>query len=295
MNYKRQADWPKVTPRDTIADMTAVSIGKDGYIYTLDRGGRSWKDRNAPTTLSSPVIKQWSAEGEQLAAFGSGLFVMPHGLCVDPDGAFWVADVGRHQVLKLDTTGTVLLVLGQERRPGSSADCFSLPTGVVVADNGCIFVTDGYGNARVMKFSADGTFIHQWGKRGSANGEFKLPHSVALDPVGNVVVADRENARVQMFDCAGRHLATWDNRELGKPFSVAASMTHLFIADCGFPNDRRAGLVIINRTSNEIVRFGEFGTAAGEMLGPHDIDWAADGSIYIADAAARLHKFRREE
>lgn len=291
MKYNRSADWPALAMGRDILEMSGVAIGSDGTVFTLDRGGRAWKDRDAPGYLEKPVISRWHPDGEFLGAFGADLFVMPHGIHIDSDEHVWVTDVGRHQVLKMNSNGEVLLILGRERFSGSTNDTFALPTGVVTASDGCIFVSDGYGNARIAKFSAEGMFLQQWGSRGIENGEFKLPHAIAMDPKGDLFVADRENSRIQMFDCSGNHLETWQGKEIGKPFSVAASATHLFAADCGFPKERRAGLVVVDRKTAEVSRFGEYGSTRGGMLGPHDITLAPDGSVYIADAGARLHKF----
>jgi sugar lactone lactonase YvrE len=142
------------------------------------------------------------------------MFVLPHGIRVDPAGNVWVTDVaGRngkgHQVVKFSPGGTVLMTLGKAGVAGDGPDEFNAPSAVLVAPNGNIFVADGHGgntNARIVKFSPDGKFIKAWGKKGSAPGEFDTPHTLAMDSRGRLFVGDRQNNRIQIFDQDGNFI-----------------------------------------------------------------------------------------
>jgi len=201
-----------------------------------------------------------------------------HGLHVDPSDSIWITDLGRHLVMKFDTHGRLLMTLGTDGEPGDDESHFNQPTAVVVGPSGSIYVADGYGNSRIVKFSEDGEFLLSWGRRGAAAGELNTPHGLALDADENVYVAERLNHRVQIFDSAGRHLALWPN--LTRADSVLVD---------------RHGVVFVGtgHAENAIHRFDRDGHALG-MLGsgtnafgyPHGIHIDREGNLYVADPVA---------
>ncbi len=178
---------------------------------------------------SDPPILEFDASGRFLKSFGAGMFVEPHGLAIDRDGNVWVTDAqgkdGKgQQVFKFSPDGKVLMTLGKAGVAGAGPDTFNGPCDVVVAPNGDIFVADGHGgdtNARVVKFSKDGKFIKEWGKKGSGPGEFDTLHSIAMDSKGRVFVADRGNSRIQIFDQDGKFIDQW--KQFGRPSGIFIS------------------------------------------------------------------------
>jgi sugar lactone lactonase YvrE len=134
-----------------------------------------------------------------------------HHLRIDRAGALWVTDIGRHVVRKLAPNGEVLLTLGTPDAPGEDETHLNKPTDMVVMPDGSIYVTDGYGNHRVVQFDAAGKFVRTWGKLGDGPGEFNQPHAIVADRAGRLYVADRNNARIQVFDGTGKFLAEWRN------------------------------------------------------------------------------------
>jgi DNA-binding beta-propeller fold protein YncE len=172
---------------------------------------------------SEPPILEFDASGKLLKSFGAGMFVQPHGLTIDRDGNLWTTDSqakdGKgQQVFKMSPDGKVLMTLGKAGVAGAGPDAFNGPSGVAIAANGDIFVADGHGgdtNARVVKFSKDGKFIKEWGKKGTGPGEFDTPHSIAMDSKGRVFVADRGNSRIQIFDQDGKFIDQW--KQFGRP------------------------------------------------------------------------------
>jgi len=178
----------------------------------------------APT--KAPIIR-YEASGKILATWGQGMFIFPHGATVDRDGNLWVTDArgenGKgHQVFKFSPQGKVLMTLGKAGVSGSGPDLFDQPTDVLVAPGGEIFVTDSHRNGknnRVVKFSKDGKFIKEWGKKGSGPGEISEPHTIAMDSRGRLFVGDRENNRIQIFDQEGRYLTEW--RQFGRPSGIS--------------------------------------------------------------------------
>src|SRR3984893_12352274 len=199
---------------------------------------------------SEPPILEFDPSGKLLTSFGGGMFAFPHGFTVDGQGNVWASDANAsetvlglsakdsdgltrgHQVFKLSTAGKVMMTLGKKGVAGNGPDTFDQPSGIAVAPNGDIFVTDGHGkNDRVVKFSQDGRFIKTWGHHGAGPGEFEQPHDISIGgSQGRVFVADRSNSRVQIFDQDGNFIAAW--RQFGRPSAVyVAKDDTLYVSD----------------------------------------------------------------
>ncbi len=229
--YHPVAGWPTLPQGRTMGQVIGVYPAKDGvHIWSFERcGGKTCAGSNlAPIML-------FDAAGKLVRSFGAGMFVFPHGLWVDRDGDLWVTDAATQdgkgdQVFKLSPTGKVLMTLGKSGVEGETPDTFNKPTFALTAPNGDIFVADGHGNSRVVKFSKDGKFIKAWGKKGEAPGEFRTPHALALDTQGRLFVADSENNRLQIFDQDGKFLAEW--HQFGRPSGVFIDKNDtIYVAD----------------------------------------------------------------
>jgi sugar lactone lactonase YvrE len=222
--YRTTRDWGQLPPGVKWAAVTAVEPAADGTIYVIHR---CFANSCAGRT-EAPILK-YDANGKLLKSWGEGLFIFPHGATVDGDGNLWVTDArgenGKgQQVFKFSPDGKVLMTLGKPGVSGSGPDVFDQPTDVVVAPNGDVFVTDSHRNGknnRVVKFTKDGKFIKEWGKKGSGPGEISEPHTIAMDSRGRLFVGDRENNRIQIFDQEGRYIAEW--RQFGRPSGIAIS------------------------------------------------------------------------
>ena len=199
---------------------SAVEVDRDGRsIWVAERCGAN----TCEGSKLDPILK-FDESGKLVRTFGAGMFVFPHGIHVDRDGNVWVTDAdgskdGRigHQVIKFSPEGKVLLTLGMAGMAGGGQGHLSEPNDVVTAPNGDIFVGDGHSGqganakpgtpARIVKYDKTGRFIKEWGKLGSAPGEFRTPHGLAFDSRGRLFVADRGNVRIQIFDQDGKFLA----------------------------------------------------------------------------------------
>jgi len=177
--------------------VSAVATDSAGDVYVFHRGKEA-----------DPVIV-FNAQGRYLRGWGRGVFVEPHGLRIDKDDNVWITDVGTHQVLKFSRQGELLLALGKKGIPGTDAETFNRPTDIAIAPAGEFYVSDGYGNSRVVKFSKEGKYLFAWGKAGTSPGEFHTPHSVVVDAKGTVYVSDRENNRIHIFSPEGKYLRQW--------------------------------------------------------------------------------------
>jgi sugar lactone lactonase YvrE len=214
--------WATHSDGRTWGSTAGIDIGPKGEIWAIDRCGM-----NTCEGSDLPTVHQIDpASGKVLRSIGAGLFVFPHGLHVDREGNIWVTDGqaskdGRkgHQVLKLGPDGQVLMRLGRAGQKGGGPDMFDEPCDVITAPNGDIFVSDGHFGqqatatpataSRIVKFSRDGRFIKTFGRWGAAPGELKTPHAMVIDSRGRLIVADRGNMRVQIYDLDGNLLDSW--------------------------------------------------------------------------------------
>jgi NHL repeat len=228
--YRLVAGWSQ-TPRPW-GPNSALTVDSRNNLWVVDR---------CPDDACQPVF-QLSPEGRTLKNFGAGLFIEPHGAAVDYDGNIWVADAQARpgkgfQVTKLSPEGRVLLKLGKpgEGRGLKGLDTFDAPTGVAIASNGDIFVSEGHGginddNSRIMKFAKDGRFIKAFGTRGTGDGQLRSPHAIAIDSQDRVFVGDRMNSRVVIFDREGTFVAAW--KQFGRPSGIYVDKNDmLYVAD----------------------------------------------------------------
>jgi DNA-binding beta-propeller fold protein YncE len=177
--------------------VSAVAINSLGEVFVFHRGPKA-----------DPIVV-FDPKGKFLRSWGKGMFGNPHGMRVDKDDNLWVTDNGDHQVMKFTRDGKLLLTVGTKKKPGTDAKTFNRPTDIAFAANGDVYISDGYGNSRVVKLSSDGRYLLDWGKKGTQPGEFNTPHSIAVDSKGLVYVSDRENNRIQIFDPNGKFLKQW--------------------------------------------------------------------------------------
>jgi DNA-binding beta-propeller fold protein YncE len=156
-DYRPVAGWPKVPDDVKLGPVSGVATDSDDRVYVLHRGAK-------------PVLV-FDRDGKFLRSWGDDQLKTPHGLRIDKNGYIWITDIGNHQVIKFDAKGKPLLTLGRKGEAGTSDDKFDRPTDVAVAPSGDFYVSDGYGNSRVLKFSAEGKLLGQWGKKGTGEGE----------------------------------------------------------------------------------------------------------------------------
>ena len=243
--YRMVDDWVTLPGGRVIGAVGDATVDPDGeHIWAVlrcDAGPEHFGSECLDSDLDS-VIK-FRPDGTVAESFGSGMFIWPHGIDVDPDGNVWVTDaVGEqrtpagtrgHIVVKFSPTGEVLMTLGTDGEAGGGRDHFNAPADVVVADDGSIFVADGHAdrtNNRVVKFAADGTYLKEWGRTGYAPGEFRTLHAIALDNEGRLFVADRSNNRIQIFDQEGEFLAQWT--QFGRPSGISFDAHgRIYVAD----------------------------------------------------------------
>ena len=252
--YRLVENWPTLPASMNgghWGELIRADIDPEGNIWVFHRCYNTEPAGYATCVgRTEPPILEFDPAGKLLTSFGSGMFAFPHGFTVDRRGYIWASDanasetvlgisakdangvVRGHQVFKLSPTGKVLMTIGKEGVKGNGPDTFDQPSGIAIAPNDDIFVTDGHGtNDRVVKFSKDGKFIKSWGHHGSGPGEFDQPHDISIGGSRNLVyVADRSNSRVQIFDQDGNFIAAW--KQFGRPSAVYISKDDmLYVSD----------------------------------------------------------------
>ena len=197
--YRVVEDWAKLPEGWEFKDVASVAVDSKDRVYAFNRGDH-------------PMIV-FDRDGNFLRSWGEGTFPRAHGLHIDADDILYCTDDGGHFVRKCTTEGKVLLEIGVpgQAAPYMSGKPFHRCTHTALSPKGEIYVSDGYGNARVHKFSPDGKLLLSWGEPGTDPGQFNIAHNIATDPEGWVYVADRENHRVQVFDGNGRYETQWVN------------------------------------------------------------------------------------
>jgi len=293
--YEALYRWAKLPAGWSWTEVAAVATDSQDRVYVFNRG-------------EHPVIV-FDAEGNFLRAWGESLFVRPHGIFIGPDDAVYCTDDLDHTVRKFTSDGKLLLTLGESGKPSdtgaTSIDFRTIrhagpplhyPTNLALGPQGEMYVSDGYGNARVHKFSADGRLVCSWGEPGSGSGAFHVPHGIDVDAEGTVYVADRENSRIQLFSPDGTYITQWT--DVARPcqlFIDAASK--VYVAELGFRAGMWPGTTApsLDATGGRLSIFDRNGTlharwgggrdpcAAGDFFAPHDICVDSHGDIYVAE------------
>jgi len=235
--------------------------------------------------------------GKFLRSWGEGLFPRAHGITFGPDDTVFCTDDGDHTVRKCTLDGRVLLTLGTSGQPAPfmSGNPFNRCTHVAIDPrNGNFYVSDGYGNARVHKYSPDGKLLFSWGESGTEPGQFNIAHNICTDKEGWVYVADRENHRVQVFDANGRFETQWVNMARPCGLFLDQEAERVYIGELGAaigPNREALDLgprVSIYDTSGKVLarlgRNGE-GEVPGRFIAPHGICIDSRGDIYVGEVS----------
>jgi peptidylamidoglycolate lyase len=299
VRYALVREWPGLPEGFNLGAPAGLGLDSSGHLFVLHRGFRQWSLLMPETLISDPTILELdSRTGQVINRWGAGLFIMPHGLTIDRNNNVWVTDVGLHQVFKFSHEGKLLMQLGTAGVAGKDSLHFNRPTDIAVAADGTFYICDGYGNSRVMKFSADGHFLFEWGEKGKKPGQFNIPHSIDLDNKGLAYVADRENDRIQVFDAQGKFLRQWKSTAHARLFALAfdSSRNQLFASEditrfIFFP--KGSDLFLFNQDAS-FLPFKLNKPDEELVCRYHDLAVDRKGNIYAADILGnRILKFAK--
>jgi DNA-binding beta-propeller fold protein YncE len=285
--YEVLTDWVKLPERWTLGDVTDVSVDSKDRVYLLTRGDQG----------EDPLIIL-DRDGNFLSSWGKGIFNRPHGLTIGPDESRYIADDGDHTVKKFTQDGKLVFTLGT---PGIPAPFhgglpFNRPTKIALdPKTSDLYISDGYGNSRVHKYSPDGRHLFSWGEPGTDPGQFNIVHSVCTDPDGHVYVVDRENHRIQVFDSNGKFLTQWHNLHrpagfhLNKGICYIGELPTSLRANKNFPN-LGARISICNLKGERLARLGDIlpGDEPHQFWAPHGIAEDSKGDLYVAEVSVNF-------
>ena len=282
--YEITNNWARVPPGMAWREVGSVAVDDEDQVYVFNRGPH-------------PVMV-FDRDGNFLRSWGEGVFKNAHGAQFAPDGTLFLTDDFDHTVRQCTTDGKILMTLGVPDRPSDfmSGEPFNRCTHTAHAPNGDFYVSDGYRNARIHKFTADGKHILSWGGPGTEPGQFNVPHNITCDADGWVYVADRESHRIQVFDGNGKYETQWNN--LHRPSGIympSGKCPICYIGECGpvmavnreWPN-LGPRVSIVDNEGKLLARFGIYegaGNEAGAFISPHGIAVDSHGDIYIGEVS----------
>jgi len=244
-----------------------VAADRNGLVYLLQRGDKA-----------DPVVVLDGA-GKVVRSWGKGMYTTPHAIRVDPQGNVWTTDAASSMVYKFSPEGKTLLQIEVGGQP-TPCGSFCSTTDIAFAPNGNLFIADGYRNARILEYSADGKKLREWGSAGTGPGQFRLPHSIQVDAAGIVYVADRENGRIQRFDREGKFLGEWTN--YGKTFGLTLAGDAIWLSTIPRgPNSAPGWLIKVNRANGNLLGYVD---AAGN----HGMDVMASGDLLQAPGPEQI-------
>lgn len=274
--YHLVANWPNLPKGYNFGESSGVDVDKQDNVWIANRG--AWPIMEFDK--SGKFIQSWNEDTVRLTPspnHGTG----SHGIRVDPDGNIWLIDVDGHLLHKYNQEGRRLMVIGNRQGGPSNNDSqvgFNRPTNLWFLPNRHFYVSDGYGNSRVVEFTPDGVYVRHWGTPGNGDGQFNLPHAVTVDSKGIVYVADRANSRVQVFDATGKFITKWT--DVGQPWAVYYVPKENVIYMCDGLYNRISKL---NLQGKVLGVMSSFGKAPGKLDFAHDIAVDSEGSIYVAE------------
>ena len=273
--FRVEEGWGRLPEGWSFNEVSAVGVDSRDNVYVFNRG-------------EHPMIV-FDREGNFLRSWGEGVFKRPHGVHMGPDDTIYLTEDGDHTVRKCTLDGKVLLELGVPNRPAPSMSGrpFNRCTHTALSSDGEIYVSDGYGNACVHKFSPDGKWLISWGEAGSGPGQFKLPHNICCDGDGWVYVADRENHRVQVFDGKGRYETEWNT--VHRPSAIfmrqGSRCPVCYVGEIGPAIGPR--ISVVDHQGKLLARCGDVrpGDAPGQFISPHGIAVDSHGDIYVGEVS----------
>jgi hypothetical protein len=282
--YQVAESWAKLPDKWEFMDVAAVAVDSKDQVYVFNRG-------------EHPMIV-FDRDGNFLRSWGEGVFRRAHGLHIDAHDNLYCTDDGDHTVRRCTTMGKIELTIGVPGKPAPymSGEPFHRCTHTALSPRGDIFVSDGYGNARVHKFSPDGKLLLSWGESGTEPGQFNIAHNIASDEDGWVYVADRENHRVQVFDGNGKYETQWNNLHRPCGLYCCRGKSPTFVIGelgPGLPVNLKAPnlgprLSIVDAKGKLISRLGGqhgAGLEPGKFIAPHGLALDSKGDIYVGEVS----------
>jgi peptidylamidoglycolate lyase len=275
-SYQYVPEWPTYNgdaARIRRNEITGVATDAAGRVYLCQ-------------ATRYPVMV-FDRSGSYLGSWGWPTTTEPHSIRIDPEGNFWLPDLTQQQVYKFSPDGRLIFALGVKRKKGRTPGFFSRPCDVAFG-NGIAYIADGYNNSRIVRYTLTGQYLGEWGGHGSDPGEFRVPHSIAVDGTGLVYVADRENRRVQVFTPDGSYVRHFNLAE--KPFGLFITPQQRLFICFEYP----CTIGVYDLFGNQMAYWGGVmkGRVPGNLADPHMLCVDDQGALYVAELRGhRVQKF----
>jgi NHL repeat-containing protein len=320
ISFDSTADFLKLPGGSNFGEVPGVAVNSKGHVFVFTRSNSAGGPAYAPTAAQ---LLEFGPKGEFIREIGKGLYgwAFAHSVRIDKDDNIWAIDKGSDMVIKFDQNGRVLMVFGRrkesadaETKPWENEDpplphidgLFRQPTDVAWDSEGNIYITDGYINSRVAKYDKNGDWVKSWGSKGTGPGQFRLPHSIAIDRNNNVYVGDRSNHRIQVFDTDGKfqrmfsidippvpgtkavngNTPTGDRLKelIGAPNSICITSGPnqvMFVGETTFPG--RVFKVALDGTVLGVI--GKSGRLLKQFSGAHALACPSETEVYVAETS----------
>ena len=267
--------WPSIPDDAVFGQVSAVEVDSHGHVFVLHRAGREWEEPFTTDPIAEPTVFMFSPDGALLAKWGAGTFVMPHGLSVDAEDNIWITDVAREQVFRFSHDGVEELVLGENGVTAQDGEHFGRPADIAFLGDR-VLVADGYVNTRVAEFDRTGAFLRDW-------GDFSTAHGIAVDDE-RIYVADRENARIQVFSHDGELVESRESANGSHIYGLATFGDGWLLAVEGRDGADRSGAIVrVYRPDGGIETSLDVGLEGKQASLGHDIAIGPDGMAYVTD------------
>lgn len=269
------AGWPTIPAGTKFGEVSAVDVDAAGNVWVLHRAGREWIEPFPKEPIAENTVFKFAPDGTLLAQWGAGLFIMPHGLSVDPEGKVWITDTGLEQVFRFSPEGKLELTLGEKGVTKQDAGHFGRPADVAFLGDR-VLIADGYVNTRVAEFDRTGRFIKDW-------GDFRIAHAVAVDD-RRIYVADRENARIVVHDHAGKLLEERKSPEGNHTYGLKPLGGGRLLAVEGRDGaDRKGAIIRVYAEGGRLEASHDIGLPGENASLGHDLAVGPDGHVYVTD------------
>ncbi len=291
-------NWEQLPNGFQHLDVDGVAVDSRDRVYLLTR-----KDAR---------VIVYEKDGTFVRSWGEDIFTpRTHGIAIDKNDFIYTTDDGDHTVRKFTPEGEQVMMLGTPNKPSDTGydstkglagiafggPPFNRPTGITVTESGEIYVCDGYGNARIHRFSADGQLIQSWGEPGVGPSEFNLPHGICTDGQGRLFLADRENDRIQIFSMDGEFIDQWTHLQrptdicIDKDGLIYVSSLWWIVGQNSFVNgpirhDLPGHITVLNGNGDVLLRCVSADRCApGNFIAPHSLCVDSRGDLYVGEVA----------
>jgi NHL repeat len=281
--YQVVENWAQLPDGWSMPDAAAVAVDSKDRVYVFNRG-------------EHPMIV-FDREGNFLRSWGEGIFERAHGIHIGPDESLYCTDDGDHTVRKCTLEGKILLTIGIPGKPSPymSGKPFHRCTHTALSPRGDIYISDGYGNARIHKYSPDGKLLLSWGESGIDAGQFNIPHNICCDADGWIYVADRENNRVQVFNGEGKYESQWNNvhrpcslyvEHRKRPLSYVGELGPGYAINRDAPN-LGPRISVLSHDGKILARIGKenAGLRPDQFVAPHGMAIDSHGDMYVGEVS----------